>query len=55
MGNLGRGCGDFVEGVAEGGCRLLWRGLQNFVEGVGQFSERGYVKRKAFFSDFFSG
>ena len=47
-----------MKGVAEfsgGGCRLLWRGLQNFVEGVGQFSERGYVKRKAFFSDFVSG
>ena len=42
-----------MEGVAEGGCRLLWRGLQNFVEGVGQFSERGLRQKKAFFQIFF--
>ena len=44
---------DFVEGVAEGGCRLLRRGLQNFVEGVQKFSEGDCVKRKAFFRSFF--
>ena len=45
-----------LKGVADfcgGGCRILWREFQNSVEGVRQFSERGYVKRKAFFRSFF--
>ena len=44
---------DFVEGVAEGGCRLLRRGLQNFVEGVQQFSEGDCARKRLFFRSFF--